>query len=91
MALKTMVDAASETITSTIILLAVNVCSSPPLWAINPSRNLLPDSLLVLGGDVLLSPLLNSRNPVRITALYDQEAKSHPPDLKCEHKEERSL
>jgi hypothetical protein len=62
--LKTTSQAASLAITSTRILVAVEICSSPALVRYQALQNLLPDILLVLGGDALLAPLLNRRKPV---------------------------
>jgi hypothetical protein len=62
--LKTTSQAASEAIILAKILVAVDIRSSPPLSAINPSRISCLNALLVLGGDALLAPLLNSCQPV---------------------------
>ena len=62
--LKTVSQAASLAMTSARILVAVEICSSPPLSASKPSRNLLPYALLVFGGNALLTPFLNSRETV---------------------------
>ena len=62
--LKTISQEASLAITSAKILVAVDICSSPPLSAIKPSRICCLTLFLVLGGDAFLAPFLNSRKPV---------------------------
>jgi hypothetical protein len=62
--LKTISQEASLAITSARILVAVEICSSPPLSAIKPSRICSLTFSSWLGRDAFLAPLLNSRKPV---------------------------
>jgi hypothetical protein len=56
---------ASLAITSARILVAVDICSSPPaLVGYQTLQNLLPDAFLVLGSGGFLSPFLNGRQPM---------------------------
>ena len=74
--LKTISQEASLAITSAKILVAVRYLLIPAFVRYQAVQNLLPNILLMLGGDALLAPLLNSRQPVLEVVLISRRSRS---------------